>query len=102
MTITSHTRVQRGYYRAYYAEHADELRRKACERRKWRYRLGCALQLLEELREHWRSERESEARSMIRLTPPSLVTFKEWTTCATDGVNKPSTGRSTLRIRSIG
>jgi|SRR3954464_7482575 hypothetical protein len=108
MTISTHTRVERGYYRRYYAANADEIRPKARVRRKWDYLHGCALQLLEELREHWRQELEQEQRALlpprkkIRSTRLSLATYREWMDCATDGVDKPSTGRSVLRIRSTG
>jgi hypothetical protein len=105
MTISTHTRVERGYYRRYYAANADELRPPQRVRRLCRYRLGCALQLLEELREFWREEKEREereARMPIRLTPPSLVISQGWTNCANDGVSSVSTGRSVLRIRSTG
>lgn len=98
MTITTHTRVQRGYYRRYYERTVEIRREKARESRKCRYRLGCALQLLEELRVHW----EHERLSTIRLTPPSLTIFEEWTTCASDGRNNASIGKSVLRIRSTG
>ena len=106
MTISTHTRVERGYYRRYYAANADEIRPKARVRRKWDYLHGCALQLLEELREHWREEREQEQRQLsprkIRLMRPSLVTSQEWMHSANDGAGKLSIGRSVLRIRSTG
>lgn len=110
MTISTHIRVERGYYRRYYAANADELRPPQRVRRLCRYRLGCALQLLEELREHWRKEREDQEAQpqpdprhlLTTLTPPSLATWEEWTTCVTDGANRRSIVRSTLRIRSTG
>jgi len=100
MTISTHVRVQRGYYRRYYAEHADVIRAKNRVHRLCHYRNGFALQLLAELREHWKNE--SQQLMENQPTPDCPTISKVWTTFACDGPSKPSTGRPLLRIRSTG
>lgn len=98
MTISTHVRVSRGYFRSYYDRTVDIRREKAREARICRYRRGWALWLIAELREFW----SAEARQKSQPTQDCPTISNQWMSYVSDGRSKPSIGRAVLRIRSIG
>src|SRR5688572_26066500 len=102
MTITTHTRVQRGYYRRYYAENRDDIRPRERENKRCRYRRGWANWLMAELRAYWSAETMGVSQKTLDAILYSLPTSSQWMTFACVGRSKHSTGKSETQIRSTG
>lgn len=101
MTISTHTRVERGYFRAFYERTKEVRRQQAREYIKCRYRRGCALQLLAELREFWANEQRWQ-KILQQQTADSPVISEAWTTSARAGRVRLSIGSRATRIPSTG
>lgn len=102
MTITTHIRVQRGYFRRRYAERRDVLRPKESERQRWRYRLGWAEWLITELIAYWYAEATGESRQKLESMLFSQPTSDQWMSYVTAGRNRLSTGSPHTRTPFIG
>ena len=102
MTISTHTRVQRGYYRRYYAATAEVRRQKAREYYQCRCRRGWALWLIAELRKVWAEDNHQMMPMEEQPTPLSQATWEVLMSYVRDGHVKPLTGPRRMRIRSTG
>lgn len=102
MTSCTHTRVQRGYFRDYYAENRDELRPYHRENKRCRYRRGWAKWLLHELTAYWYAEARGVSPQSLSSMLDSQPTCDQWMSFACVGRGKRSIGRSAEQIRSTG
>lgn len=92
MTIPTHVRVERGYFRRRYAARRDVLRSEASERMRWRYRLGCAEWLIEELVAYWYAEANGHDQMTLDAILFSRLTSDQWTSYVSAGRSRLSTG----------
>jgi hypothetical protein len=96
MTISTHTRVLRGYYRTYYARTQPTRAAQARESYKCRCRHGWAQWLIAELRKDWKVIPEEQP------TPDCPVTSDLWMRYASVGRSRLSTGKAARRVLSTG
>jgi hypothetical protein len=102
MTITTHTRVQRGFYRCYYQRTAEIRREKAREGSKCRYRRGWANWLIAELIAYWSAERMGVSNQRLDTMLYSQPTSSQWMSYASVGRSKRSTGSPAGPTQSTG
>jgi hypothetical protein len=102
MTITTHARVQRGYYRAYYERTAETRRQKAREGKKCRCRRGWAKWLIAELIAYWYAEATGHDQPTLDAILFYQPTSDQWMSYASDGLNRRSIGSRERQIRSTG
>jgi hypothetical protein len=93
MTISTSTRVQRGYFRVYREKNLNVLRSYNAGYKRWLYRLGWAEWLIEELTEYWSAE-------AMGVTPPKLDTMLHSRPTSGQWMNYVSAGRSRLSTGS--
>lgn len=102
MTIPTHVRVQRGFYRRYYERTAEVRRQKKREDERWRYRLGWAEWLIEELETYWYAESSGHDQKTLDAILCSRPTSDQWTVYVSAGRNRLLTGSPEKPIQSTG
>lgn len=102
MTIDTHIRAQRGYFRRYRQENLDEIRLRDAGEKRCRYRRGWANWLVAELIAYWYAEQHGLSQQTLDQILYSLPTSNQWMSFASDGLNRRSTGSHAKRTRSTG
>ncbi len=102
MTVTTHTRVERGYFRRYYKQTGAIRRSEARENFRCRYRRGWARWLIVELCAYWSAEATGASPQILESILFSLPTSDQWMRYACDGPNKRSIGKKGRQTLSIG
>lgn len=102
MTIPTHVRVERGYFRRRYAERKDVLRSEASERFRWRYRLGWAEWLISDLTAYWHAEKTGHDQKTLDAILFSQPTSDQWMSYVSAGRSRLSTGSPERQIQSTG
>lgn len=102
MTIPTHVRVERGYFRRRYDERKEQLRPQASERFRCRYRHGWAKWLEAELIAYWHAEATGASLSQLESMLSCQPTSDQWMSFASSGRAKRLIGKNGRRILSIG
>jgi hypothetical protein len=101
MSIPTHVRVERGYFKRYYERTKEVRRSEASERMRWHYRLGWAEYLIEELVAYWYAESTGQDQRTLDAILHFQPTSDQWTRYVSAGRSRLSIGSHEKQIRSI-